>query len=508
MKNLYALARPLAALLLAAVAQQTSAAAAQTSRDTVAYDQRRLLAGHVTRRLGFGPTPAELDAIASTGIEAWIDAQLSPASIDDSAAEARFVPIPTDIGDSAWPRRWLTRMIYSRRQLQEKMTLVWHEHFANSVSKVGDYKAMNAQEEMFRRNCLGSFRTMLADVTVDVAMLVYLDNNYNMGRDYDGSYVVPNENYARELLQLFALGTDRLNLDGTPVLGEDGLPEPAYSERDVREVARALTGWYAYYTDPGGYVGPFFDPAIHDPRPKSVMGATLPGRDGEDGGNEVFDVVDLLMTNPTMAPFVSKSLIVKLATETPTPGYVARVATVFRDSDGDLGATVRAIATDPEFISAAVVRTGYKTPLEHYVGQMRALGVTTHGVEMLSWTSYTGHQPFAPPSVFSFYRPGQKGSLVTASQVAFFDTFADALLDGFSDELADVSFDARALMAEHRIRRPRKAVDFLADRLLAAPLDPRVRAVILRYLGRGRVSEEKFRGAAWLIITSPDYQLN
>jgi uncharacterized protein (DUF1800 family) len=460
------------------------------------------------RRIGFGPSPAGLDAIASSGIDAYIEQQLDPASIDDSAAEAEFVPIPSDIGDSAWPRRWLTRMIHSRKQLQEKMTLVWHEHFANSVSKIGDYKAMNAQEETFRRNCLGSFRTMLTDVTTDVAMIVYLDNNYNMGRDYDGRPVVPNENYARELLQLFSLGTDRLNLDGTPVIGADGLPEPAYTERDVREVARALTGWYVFYEDPGGYSGPYFEPAIHDPRPKTILGTTTSGRDGEDARNEVNDVVDLIMANPTTAPFIARSLIVKLATETPEPGYVERVATVFRDSDGDLASTVRAIVTDPEFMSEAVVRTQYKTPLEHYIGQIRALGATTRGVELLAWTSYTGHAPFAPPSVFSFYRPGQKGSLVTASQVVFFDSFADAMLDGYSDDLSDVNIDVRRLMAENRIRRPRKAVDFLSDRLLAAPLHPEVRGAIIRYMGRGRVTEEKFRGAAWLIITSPDYQLN
>jgi uncharacterized protein (DUF1800 family) len=485
------------------------ASTSAVAKSTAAYDEQRLLAGHLLRRIGFGPNQQEMDAVLSMGMNAYIEMQLNPESIDDSEAEQFFVPEPRDPESMEWTQRWITRMVYSRRQLLEKMTLLWHEHFATSNAKVGATNTMRLQEQLFRQHALGSFRDLLVDITTNPAMLVYLDNNYNMGRDYDGNPVTPNENYARELLQLFSLGTDRLNMDGTPIIGANGLPEPAYTEQDVREVARALTGWWSFFEEREGYLPAQFEPAIHDPWNKVIFGQTLIGRDGAAGASEVEGVVDLIMQNPSCAPFISKELILKLATETPTPGYIQRVSTVFRSTGGDLRATVRAILTDPEFTSPAVVRTQYKTPLEHLLGPIRALGGSTRGLNVLIWTWYTGHQPYLPPSVFSFYRPGKKGGIVTTSQVSYLDTFADDFVDTYTDEWYDASFNARQLMAQYKLKKPKKAVDFLADRLLAAPLDPQVRQAIIDYAGgRKKITEDKFRGAAWLIISSPDFQLN
>jgi uncharacterized protein (DUF1800 family) len=448
--------------------------------------------------------------VLAMGREAYIERQLDPSSIDDSAAETRFYPVPdpyvNDFGYS-WTARWLTRMTYSRRQLLEKMTLVWHEHFPVSIGKIGNGKPMHDYEETLRRNALGSFRQMLVDVTRENAMLLYLDNAYNFFYfDDDGDPVPPNENYARELLQLFSLGTQRLNMDGTPVLGGDGQPLSNYTEADVREIARALTGWYL--DDFDTWAPSKFAPPFHDPGRKTYLGVTSPGRSGADGAHEVDDVVDAIMRHPSTAPYISKILIQKLATETPTPGYVARVATVFRTTDGDLKATVRAIFADPEFTSDAVVRSQFKEPLETFVGQVRALDGDTEGLSLYVW-SYFGHQlPFFPPSVFSFYRPGQKGSLVTASQVAVLDLWADDFVDTYTDpSFTDARFDAAAAIRDNGLTKPKKAVKFLGDRLLAAPIDDATRKALVDYIGP-RVTEEKLRGAAWLLITSPDYQLN
>jgi uncharacterized protein (DUF1800 family) len=475
------------------------------------YDPQRLLAGHLLRRAGFGPTPADMQRVLAMGREAWVEEQLHPNAVDDSEAERRFYPIRDPLADDfgvQFTLRWFTRMVYSRRQLQEKMTLVWHEHFPVSIGKIGVGKPMNDYEEMLRRNALGSFRQLLADVTRDPAMLIYLDNNFNSAFDFrDGSPVPPNENYARELLQLFALGTEQLNLDGTPVLDAAGIPLPAYTEADVREVARALTGWYIddYRTWAAG--SKFYE-GFHDPGDKTILGRRVEGRRGADGANEVEDVVDAIMAHPTTAPYVSKILVQKLATETPSPGYVARVATVFRDTDGDLRATVRAILGDAEFTSDAVVRAEVKEPIETLIHPVRALGAETRGVSLYVWSFFANQLPFYPPSVFSFYRPGKKAALVTASQVAYLDYFADDFVDTYTDpSFTDATFDAGALIRDFKLKKPKKAVDFLADRLLAAPLEPSTRAAVVEYFG-GRVTEEKLRGAVWLIITSPDFQLN
>jgi uncharacterized protein (DUF1800 family) len=473
------------------------------------YDQQRLLAGHLLRRVGFGPTPAELQRVLAMGRQAYVDEQLTPQSIDDSEAEARFFPVDDPLVDDfgqSHTFRWLTRMVYSRRQLQEKMTLIWHEHLPVSIGKIGQGKPMHDYEEVLRRNALGSFRQLLVDITRDNAMLIYLDNNFNSAFDFrDGSPVPPNENYARELLQLFALGTERLNMDGTPVVGPDDQPLPAYTETDVREVARALTG---FYVDDYRTWGPSkFYEGFHDPGTKTILGATVAGRRGADGANEVGDVVDAIMRHPSTAPYISKILIQKLATETPAPAYVARVAAVFKSTDGDIRATVRAILLDPEFTSDAVVRSQIKEPLETLIQPIRALDGETHGASLYFW-SYLSHQlPYYPPSVFSFYRPGKRAALLTSSQVAYLDYFADDLVDDYHDDFTDATFDAGALIRDFRLKKPKKTVDFLADRLLAAPLETSTRQALVDYFG-GRVTEEKLRGAVWLIITSPDFQLN
>jgi len=472
------------------------------------YNSQRLRAGHLLRRAGFGPSPADLQTVLTLGPEAWVDQQLNPSAIDDSAAEARFYPVPDPFIDDfglSHMRHWFTRMTYSRRQLLEKMTLIWHEHMPVSIGKIGIGKPLNDYEEMLRRNALGSFRQLLIELTRDNAMLVYLDNNYNSAFDYDGNPVPPNENYARELLQLFTLGTQRLNMDGTPVRDGNGNIEPNYTEADVRAIARALTG---FYIDDYETFGPskFYD-GFHDSSRKTFLGTTIPGRSGNDGAHEVDDVVDVIMAQPSTAPYISKILIQKLATETPTPSYVERVATVFKTTNGNIKATVRAILTDPEFYADANIRTQFKTPIEQYVGAIRALDADSQGGSLVYWTLFTGHLVYYPPSVFSFYRPGKKGALVTASQVTFYDNFADDFVDTYTDEYTDTSFDAEALIRDHNFKKPKKVVKFLEDALLTAPLEPATRQAVVDYMG-GRVTPEKVRGAVWLIMTSPDFQLN
>src|SRR5205823_3278311 len=243
-----------------------------------------------------------------------------------------------------------------------------------------------------------------------------LDNDYNSGTDYDdaGNKIPPNENYARELMQLFSLGTSQLNLDGTPITDANGVPLPPYTETDVREVARALTGWHVDYDN---FSRGMFEPYDHDSDDKVILGVTVTGRQGDDGANEVNDVINILMAQPTNAPFISKILIQKLATETPTAGYVERVATVFKNSGGDIKATVRAILNDDEFISAGVVQTQYKEPIEQFVGPLRALKAKTQGGALADWTNSAQQMIYYPPSVFSFYPPGQKGNLVNTALV-------------------------------------------------------------------------------------------
>jgi uncharacterized protein (DUF1800 family) len=466
-------------------------------------DRERLLAGHLLRRAGFGPSPADMRIVLEMGYDAYLNRQLNPSSIDDSEAEARYPRYGPNFIE--WNDRvflWLTRMQLSRRQLLEKMTLLWHEHFATSIQKVKIGGFMEHQEDTLRRRALGSFPKLLAGVTRDQAMLSWLDNNFNDGKAEDeaGNRVPPNANFARELLQLFTIGPVRLNLDGTPALGADGRPVPNYTEQDVLEIARALTGWSIHpYNNHRDSV---FIPRLHDAKPKTVLGERIEGRRGADGAREVDDVVAILMRHDSMAPFISKMLVQKLATETPTPGYVERVATVFARTGGGIRATVRAVLTDEEFTSDAVVRTQYNTPRELAVGAARALECELpHSSDLIGLLRDAGHLPYWPPSVFSFYRPGGKGALVDTAYVLARDGLAHLVLRADNER----PFDPAAMIRDRGLRDPGEVVDHLATRLLAAPLGGEATAVVVDYLA-GRMGDDAVRGAAWLLLCSPDYQ--
>jgi uncharacterized protein (DUF1800 family) len=215
----------------------------------------------------------------------------------------------------------------------------------------------------------------------------------------------------------------------------------------------------------------------------------------------VNDVVAIVMNHPNLAPFISKFLVQKLATERPSPAYVQRVATVFRDTRGNLARTVRAIFLDPEFAAPESLRSGYKEPIEHFVGAARALSARSDGASFIEWTYLTRQLVYYPPSIFSFYPPGQRRQLVNTATVTYRDKGADEL----SAAWWSTKWDAAALIKKHRLSTPAQAVDFLSDALLAAPLQPDVRQRAVDYF-EGNLNSWKFRGAAWLIMTSPDYQ--
>jgi uncharacterized protein (DUF1800 family) len=385
------------------------------------------------------------------------------------------------------------------------MTLIWHEHFATSNEKVGVGLLMEKHEILLRKYALRRFPDMLKGITKDQAMLIWLDNDGNYAANCrDSDAALPNANYARELLQLFSTGPVQLNMDGTPVTDVNGVPLPAYTEQDVKEVALALSGWRVDWHRER-FRAAFFDPEWHCTREKTVLGVTIPEREGKLGAKDVDDVVAIIMQQPSTAPFISKTLIQKLATEAPTPGYVQRVATVFAASRGDIRLTVRAILLDPEFTSEAVVRSQYKEPIEQLVGPIRALGGSTGGDALIQWSYLARQLIYYPPSVFSFYPPGHKDALVNTALLNFRDRAADE----FATSWWDTGFDADKLLRTKKLTTPELAADYLASTLLAAPATPELRSELIAYMNTDEgLSGRKFRGAVWLVLCSPDFQRN
>jgi uncharacterized protein (DUF1800 family) len=271
----------------------------------------------------------------------------------------------------------------------------------------------------------------------------------------------------------------------------------------VRAVSRALTGWYTPW--PLKPRNATFSEWLHDSSSKTILGATLPGRSGPDGANEVTDVVDLIIAQrrTTVAAFISKMLIQKLATETPSPQYVQDVATVFDQTNGSIKDVVRAILVHPEFTADANVRSQWREPIEQFVGAVRALEGKTKGDALIGWSYDAGQLVYYPPSVFSFYPPGQRGSLLSTAYVFTRDAMANDLVRG--DE--DTTIDAAKIIKKSKLKTADQAVDVLSDLLLAAPLQDETRADAIAYMN-GQVTEDKVRGVIWLLLCSPDFQRN
>jgi uncharacterized protein (DUF1800 family) len=237
---------------------------------------------------------------------------------------------------------WLDKMVRSQRPLQEKLTLFWHDHFA---TRDQDAPLMLAQNRKLRSHALGTFPELLRAVTTDPAMQAFLSLVDSDKRD-------PNENYARELMELHTLGVDG-----------------GYTQKDVTEVARAFTGWTIQNPRLGG--GFTFNPRLHDPEQKVVLGHVIKAGGGESDGEQVLDI---LAKQPATARFIATKLARRFVSDTPPPALVDRVAARFRATDGDLREVTRTILTSPEFLAPEAYRAKVKTPFEFVVSAARAVG--------------------------------------------------------------------------------------------------------------------------------------
>jgi uncharacterized protein (DUF1800 family) len=376
----------------------------------------------VVNRLTFGPRPGEAAAIREMGVDRWIARQLDPASIDDRQADAfvaRFPdygePIadlqraspqpnkvaaerrkaangaPMTLADSVAirdARRAANRVVQdvqivrvaraemSRRELQEVMTDFWLNHFSVYDRKGGPmrYYLPSFDRDVIRPHALGKFRDLLGAVAKSPAMLFYLDN-WESAADSSEPTLAPrpaggrrqvaiaagtpprrresglNENYGRELLELHTLGVDG-----------------GYTQQDVINVARALTGWSIARPEEGS--GFRFRPRFHDAGEKVVLGRVLPaGRGVEDGE----DVLDILSRHPSTARYIARKLCQRLDGDAPPPELVARAAETFTRTDGDIRQVVWTIVTSPEFYARAAYRSKVKSPFEVVVSSLRAV---------------------------------------------------------------------------------------------------------------------------------------
>jgi uncharacterized protein (DUF1800 family) len=326
------------------------------------FNQRH--AAHLLRRAGFGGTNADIGAFAQLDTQRAVDALLHPAGPDVTFPD--YPPELATLDNTKYgPRKtavqlwWLDRMLRSRHQLVEKMTLFWHSHFATAVSK-SPPEMMAQQNALFRAQGLGNFRTLLSSVTRDPAMLVWLDNRFN-------TKAHPNENYAREVMELFSLG-----------LGN-------YTEDDVKQGARAFTGW----TLKAGQA--FFNPAQHDDGLKTFLGHT--------GSFDADDAISIIVEQPIHQRFISRKLLEAFVYSDPEPELIEAAASVYALSGYDIAHTLGTILRSNVFYSARAYRSVPKSPIEFAVGTLRYIGAAQVPPNLPGVLARMGQEPLNPPSV-------------------------------------------------------------------------------------------------------------
>jgi uncharacterized protein (DUF1800 family) len=320
---------------------------------------------HLLSRAAYGPWPGEFDRLKAMGKDAWIDEQLSPEKIDDRLcdlharrcesvllAPGNCYDFKKEILRQDIMRHTLLRAIYSKRQLYEVMVGFWSDHLNINLEK-GDCIYLKAADDrqVVRAHALGKFKDMIRASATSPAMLVYLDGKENKKANPSD---IPNENYGRELLELHTLGVNG-----------------GYSQKDVFEVARCLTGWRLRDKWQKGTV--YFDPKLHDDGQKTVLGQVIaPG-----GGEKDLDrVVEIACAHPSAANHIATKLVRRFVCEDPPEKLVRQVADVFLKTDGDIKSMLRSIFAADEFWEQR--GTKIKRPFHYIVSCLRATGADTY----------------------------------------------------------------------------------------------------------------------------------
>ena len=350
------------------------------------------LMGHLMRRAGFGATPEELGTRVSKGYEATVEELLDPDSrgipaVDESIM-VRYLPML--VHGSANPKlaqgNLIYRMITTKRPLEEKMVLFWHQIFATACSKLDNTNQLTAQMALFRRDGMGNYRDLLVELAKNPAMIFWLDNQENH-KD------APNENWGRELLELFSMGQGN------------------YTEQDVKECSRAFTGWSIAYPIPRLPYGRFpwyfeYKPEDHDNGEKVFL-----GHKGNFNGE---DIVDIIVKKPATARFIARHLYnFFVDDEVPVPSWkevppkdpvaIQAIAEAFVESKFDLRSTLRVIFNSDFFKDEKVWFSKIKSPVEVVVGTLRLVGdyqTPKPGItEIAQASGFMGQDVLDPPSV-------------------------------------------------------------------------------------------------------------
>jgi len=546
-------------------------------------------AAHLLERAGFGATPDDIERLSHLSPQQAVDSLVDYESIDNSTAKAfeesgvwdrGMDPFPPSRAEAVRlarahgealgvrtlpagsPRRiqpvvdkffyglrantletqrlgvwWAERMLTTRRPLEEKLTLFWHGHFATGAAKVRDYRMMLRQNQMLRANASGRLRDLLTGILEDPAMLVFLDNGENVKSH-------PNENFGRELLELFTMGVGH------------------YTERDVREAARAFTGWT------NDVLAFKFDKDQHDFGDKTFLGKTGPLNGG--------DVIEAILAQPVTAEFVSAKLYRSFVRDEVSPEVRAELGRSFRASGYQIKPLLKRMFLSKDFYSPASMATQIKSPVVLVVSTYKKMGLRELPTipDFGRLTAGLGQALFDPPNVAGW--PGGRTWITPATLLQRGNLFRDVLFadaagfrapdrqmpatyarvgdnlakgmniteatkDGTGDAESnaqverDEDYNTRyasyrgyvaaferikpiprrvadlnltAMVAAAHASTAEAVVDHFAKRFLSVPLSPKDRGVFVEFMrGKSGMSESALRELLYLVLSAPEYQV-
>ncbi len=386
----------------------------------------------------FGPTTADIALVQSEGFAAWLKTQFATAKTGYTGFS--YVPhtaLPDCTSDPTAPtsaaslcardsytpfqvqRQFFSNAMTGPDQLRQRVAFAWSQIFVTSSTDVYEAYGMAGYQNLLLDDAFVNFRQLMNDVTLSPAMGRYLDmvNNDKANAETGTS---PNENYARELMQLFTIGIDELNPDGSVQTDSNGVPLPTYVQAVVDGYSNLYTGWtYAPLTGaseafnaPVNYSAPMvLIAAHHDTTAKTLLNGTVTSA-GQSGDSDLQTGLDLIFNHPNVGPFIATRLIQHLVTSNPSPAYVARIAGVFANDGsgvrGDIQAVVQAILLDTEARGDAQTAADYghlREPALFVTAFLRSVGGQSDGVYLRSQAASMGQSVFAAGSVFNFYPP-------------------------------------------------------------------------------------------------------
>ncbi len=462
-------------------------------------------ARHLLVRAGFGGTSQEVQQLFSMGLYKAVDhlvdfhRQPSAGASLDVAPPSLADPLESQLrnafiqSQAAAPRQsvdggqlgrlrqwWLKRMVESPRPLQEKLTLFWHGHFATQQSVVQNSYTLYHQNQLFREHGAGNFGGLLYGIVHDPVMIRYLDNNLNVKGH-------ANENLAREIMELFAMGVDQ-----------------GYTEADIREAARALTG-YTYDNNTGQFR---FQHDKHDTSDKTVFGKTGPWT-GDD-------LVNLLLDQPATARFISLKLFEFFAHKEPGSETVDSLASVLRTNQYELGPMLKNLFLSEVFYSEAAMGTQIKSPTQLVVGMLRDVGikqVANYG-EIDGMIQNMGQQLFEPPDVKG-WREGR--SWISANRLFLRYNATANLMQSVAQPGGRRGADLVDVLASAECKTAADVVNCLAKTCFAKPLNDQQRQKLADFLGELPPQPEwanqrdningRLRAVLVLMLSTPEYQL-